>query len=151
MPFSPLNGLHAFTVVARYRSFSTAARELGVSTSALSQSVRQLEERLGVVLLTRTTRSVAPTDAGLRLMETSGAALEQALEGLRDVSSGEEGISGTVRLTVPEMVTEIVFAHIMPHFLSAYPRVVVAFDVTDRPTDLVREGYDAGVRMDHLP
>ena len=68
MAFTPLHGLYAFTVVARRRGFSAAARELGVSTSALSQAVRQLEERLGVALLSRTTRSVSPTDAGARLL-----------------------------------------------------------------------------------
>jgi DNA-binding transcriptional LysR family regulator len=80
MAFTPLNALSSFIAVARHRSFAAAARHLGVSTSALSQSVRQLEARLGVTLLTRTSRTVGLTDAGQRLLENAGAAVDQALE-----------------------------------------------------------------------
>jgi DNA-binding transcriptional LysR family regulator len=85
MAFTPLNALNAFIVVARRLSYAAAARDLGVSTSALSQSVRQLEERLGVTLLTRTSRSVALTDAGHRLLDNAGPAIDQALESLKTV------------------------------------------------------------------
>ena len=87
MAFTPLNSLNAFLAVARRRSFAAAARDLGVSTSALSQSVRQLEERINVTLLTRTSRNVALTDAGQRLLENAGPAVEQALESLKTVSA----------------------------------------------------------------
>lgn len=151
MPFTPLHGLHAFTVVARLRGFSAAARELGVSPSALSQAVRQLEERLGVVLLSRTTRSVAPTEAGVRLLERSGAPLVQALEGLRGVARETEAVSGTVRLSVPELVTESVFTPWLPRFLEAFPKVRVELVADSRRVDLVREGFDGGVRMEGIP
>jgi DNA-binding transcriptional LysR family regulator len=151
MPFTPLNGLHAFTVVARRASFSAAARELGVSPSALSQAVRQLEERLGVVLLARTTRSVAPTKAGLRLLEASGAALDQALEGLRTVTHETGELTGMIRLTVPERVTERVFAPLLSRFLAAHPRVTFELSVESRQVDIVRDGFDAGVRAEGIP
>src|SRR5271168_519850 len=101
MSFTPLNALNAFLAVARRRSFAAAGRDLGVSTSALSQSVRQLEERLAVPLLTRTSRSVALTDAGQRLLENAGPAVEQALESLKTVSARPGQIMGRVKLSVP--------------------------------------------------
>lgn len=151
MSFASLNGLHAFTVVARHRSFSAAARELGISTSALSQAVRKLEERLDVALLSRTTRSVAPTEAGSRLLEKCGAPLEQALEGLRTATTGAGELTGLVRLTVPEMVTEYILAPLIPRFLAAHPQVRLEIDVDNRQVDLVREGFDAGVRLGGIP
>src|SRR5277367_6320262 len=87
MAFTPLNALNAFIAVARRKSFAAAARDLGVSTSALSQSVRLLETRLGVTLLVRTSRSVAPTEPGQRLLENGGAAVDQALESLKTVTA----------------------------------------------------------------
>jgi DNA-binding transcriptional LysR family regulator len=150
MSFTPLGGLHAFTVVARCASFSAAARELGVSPSALSQSVRQLEERLGVILFTRTTRSVALTQAGARLLERSGAPLEQALEGLRSTTDDAGELTGKVRLSVPETVTEHVLQPLIPRFLAAHPRVSLEIDIENRRVDIVREGFDAGVRMEGI-
>ena len=98
MAFTPLNALNAYLEVARRRSFAAAARELGVSPSALSQSVRKLEARLGVSLLTRTSRSVALTDAGQRLLEHADPAVEQALESLKTVSVQPGEVTGRVRL-----------------------------------------------------
>ncbi|HSN15220.1 MAG TPA: LysR family transcriptional regulator, partial [Anaeromyxobacteraceae bacterium] len=103
MAFTPLNALNSFLAVARRRSFAAAARDLGVSTSALSQSVRQLEARLGVALLTRTTRTVALTDPGRRLLENAGAAVDQALESLKTVSARPGEVTGRVRLSVPTL------------------------------------------------
>ena len=101
MAFTPLNALNSFIAVARHRSFAAAARHLGVSTSALSQSVRQLEARLGVTLLTRTSRTVALTDAGQRLLENAGPAVDQALESLKTVSVRPGEVTGRVRLSCP--------------------------------------------------
>src|SRR5512140_1117150 len=97
MAFTPLNSLNAFIAVARRRSFVAAARHLGVSTSALSQSVRQLEARPGVTLLTRTSRTVARTGAGQRLLENAGAAVDEALESLSTVSARPGEVTGGVR------------------------------------------------------
>src|SRR5512140_511028 len=103
MAFTPLNALNAFIAVARRLSFAGAARDLGVSTSALSQSVRQLEARLGVTLLSRTSRSVALPDAGQRLLEHAGPAVAQALESLKNVTARPGEVTGRVRLTVPTL------------------------------------------------
>src|SRR6187549_41893 len=93
--------LQAFLAVARSRSFSGAGRELGVSRSAVSQSVRQLEEELGVTLVARTTRSVSLTDAGRRLLESAGPALAQVRSALAEVTAKPGEVVGRVRLTVP--------------------------------------------------
>src|SRR3954470_4387217 len=95
--------LQAFLAVARHRSFAAAARELGVTRSAVSQAVRQLEEQLRVVLLQRTTRSVSVTDAGRRLVEGAGPALGQALAALREVAAQPGETVGRVRLSVPQI------------------------------------------------
>jgi DNA-binding transcriptional LysR family regulator len=147
MAFTPLNALNSFIAVARRRSFAGAARDLGLSTSALSQSVRQLEARLGVTLLTRTTRSVALTEAGRRLLEHAGPAVEQALESLKHVSAGAGEITGRVRLTVPDMAAELILADLLPRFAERHPSVEVDVQVENRFVDIVGEGFDAGMRL----
>jgi DNA-binding transcriptional LysR family regulator len=153
VPIDPLPRLRAFTAVARCHSFSAAARQLGVSTPAVSQAVRQLEDELGVVLVKRTSRSVALTDIGERLLERSGTPLERALEGMRDLEHEEAAVAlaGAIRITAPELVTELFFVPVVTSFLASHPRVVIEIDVESRPIDIVREGYDAGVRMDGIP
>jgi DNA-binding transcriptional LysR family regulator len=143
----PLPQLHVFLAVARARSFSGAARELGVSTSAVSQSVRQLEEQLRVVLLTRTTRSVSLTDAGRRLLESAGPALEQAMAALGDVSAQPGEVAGRVRLSVPRAAVPFVITPVVPTFRARHPRIEVEVAVEERFVDIVAEGYDAGVRL----
>ena len=123
MAFTPLNALNAFLAVARRRGYSAAARDLGVSTSALSQSVRQLETRLGVALLARTSRSVALTDAGQRLLENAGPAVDQALESLKTVKARRGEVTGRVRLTVPTVAVSLVLARVLPRFIERYPKV----------------------------
>ena len=147
MAFTPLNSLNAYLEVARRRSFAAAARELGVSPSALSQSVRQLEARLGATLLTRTSRSVAPTDAGQRLLEHAGPAVEQALESLKTVSARPGEITGRVRLSVPAVAVSLVLARLLPRFIERYPKIEVEARVEGRFVDIVAEGLDAGIRL----
>lgn len=147
MAFTPLNALNSFLAVARHRSFAAAARHLGVSTSALSQSVRQLEGRLGVTLLTRTSRSVALSDAGRRLLENAGAAVDQALESLRTVSARPGEVTGRVRLSVPAIAVPLVLAPLLPRFVERHPRVEVEVQVDNRLVNIVAEGLDAGVRL----
>ncbi len=147
MAFTPLNALSSFIAVARRRSFAAAAKDLGVSTSALSQSVRQLEARLGVTLLTRTSRSVALTDAGQRLLEPAGAAVDQALESLKTVSARPGEITGRVRLTVPTVAVSLVLARLLPRFVERHPRVRVEVQSENRFVNIVAEGYDAGIRL----
>ena len=145
MAFTPLNALSSFLAVARRRSFAAAARDLGVSTSALSQSVRQLEARLGVTLLTRTTRTVAPTDAGQRLLENAGAAVDQALESLKTVSARPGEVTGRVRLSVPAAAVSLVVARLLPRFVERHPRVEAEVQVENRFVNIVAEGLDAGI------
>jgi DNA-binding transcriptional LysR family regulator len=147
MAFTPLNALSAFIAVARRRSFAGAARDLGVSTSALSQSVRQLEARLGVTLLTRTSRSVALTDSGQRLLEQSAAAIDQALESLKTVSARPGEITGRVRLSVPSLAVGLILARLLPRFAERHPKVEVEVQVENRFVNIVEEGADAGVRL----
>lgn len=147
MAFTPLNALSSFIAVARRRSFAAAARHLGVSTSALSQSVRQLEARLGVTLLTRTTRTVALTDMGQRLLENAGAAVDQALESLKTVSARPGEVTGRVRLSVPTAAVTLVVARLLPRFIERYPKVEVEVQVENRFVNIVAEGLDAGIRL----
>ncbi|MCP3064180.1 LysR family transcriptional regulator [Myxococcus sp. K38C18041901] len=139
--------LHVFLAVARLQSFRGAARELGVSTAAVSQSVRQLEEQLGVVLLNRTSRSVALTDAGRRLVEEAGPGLAQVADALRRTSAQPGEVTGKLRLSVPRVAVPLVIAPLMPVFRARHPRVEVDIDVDQRLVDIVAEGYDAGVRL----
>jgi DNA-binding transcriptional LysR family regulator len=145
--FTPLNALNSFLAVARHRSFVSAARHLGVSTSALSQSVRQLEARLGVTLLTRTSRTVALTDAGQRLLENAGAAVDQALESLKTVSVRPGEVTGRVRLSVPAPAVALVLARMLPTFIERHPKVEVEVQVENRFVNIVAEGLDAGIRL----
>jgi DNA-binding transcriptional LysR family regulator len=147
MAFTPLNALNAFIVVARRLSYAAAARDLGVSTSALSQSVRQLEERLGVTLLTRTSRSVALTDAGHRLLDNAGPAVEQALESLKTVGAKRGEVTGRVRLSVPSASVSLVLAELLPRFIARYPKVDVEVHVDDRLVNTVAGEFDAGMRL----
>jgi len=147
MAFTSLNALNSFLAVARRRSFAAAARDLGVSTSALSQSVRQLESRLGVTLLNRTSRTVALTDAGQRLLENAGPAVEQALESLRTVSARPGEVTGRVRLSVPAAAVPLILARLLPALAQRHPKVEVEAYVENRFVNMVAEGLDAGIRL----
>ncbi|RKH04824.1 LysR family transcriptional regulator [Corallococcus sp. CA053C] len=147
MNTAPFPQLQVFLAVARLSSFSGAARELGVSTAAVSQAVRQLEGQLRVVLLTRTTRSVSLTDAGRRLVEGAGPAVGQALAALREVSAQPGETVGRVRLSVPRAAVPYVITPVLPTFRERHPRIEVEVVIEDRFVDIVAEGYDAGVRL----
>jgi DNA-binding transcriptional LysR family regulator len=147
MAFTPLNALNAFIVVARRLSYAAAARDLGVSTSALSQSVRQLEERLGVTLLTRTSRSVALTDAGHRLLDNAGPAVDRALQSLEVVGAKRGEVTGRVRLSVPTVSISLILADLLPRFIARHPKVHVEVHVDDRLVNTVAGEFDAGMRL----
>jgi DNA-binding transcriptional LysR family regulator len=146
----PFPQLQAFLAVARSRGFSSAARELGVSRAAMSQAVRQLEEQLGVVLLARTTRSVALTDAGRRLVEGAGPALAQAAATLTEVSARPGEVVGRLRLSVPRVAVPFVIEPVLPAFRASHPRIDVDVVIEDRLVDIVAEGYDAGIRLSEI-
>ena len=147
MNTAPFPQLQAFLAVARLKSFSGAARELGVSRSAVSQAVRQLEDQLRVVLLTRTTRSVAPTEAGRRLVEGAAPALAQVASALGEVSAQPGEAVGRLRLSVPRTAVPFMIDPVLPTFRARHPRVEVEVVVEERFVDIVGEGYDGGVRL----
>jgi DNA-binding transcriptional LysR family regulator len=147
MQAPPLPQLQVFLAVARQRSFSGAARELGVSTSAVSQAVKQLEDELRVVLLTRTTRSVSPTEAGRRLIEAAGPAMKQAIDALSQASAQPGEVTGRVKLSVGRTAVPFVITPVLPTLRARHPRVEVEIVVEERFVDIVGEGYDAGVRL----
>jgi len=147
MSAAVLPQLQVFLSVARLRSFSGAARELRVSTSAVSQAVRQLEEQLRVVLLTRTTRSVSLTDAGRKLVESAGPGVAQALAAVAEAAARPGETVGRLRLSVPHAAVPYVVSPVLPKFRARHPRVDVEVVVEDRFVDIVADGYDAGVRL----
>lgn len=142
-----LDDLAAFAGVARHRSFTRAAAELGLSPSALSHAMKALEERLGVRLLARTTRSVAPTAAGAQLLRSLDPALAHVSEGLASLADWRGAPSGTVRLTTFGYAARTILAPRLPRFLLDHPDVAVEVIVEDRLIDLVAGGFDAGIRL----
>ena len=142
-----INDLIAFLTVARERSFTRAAAQLGVSQSALSHTVRSLEERLGVRLLTRTTRSVAPTQAGERLLRTAGPRLEEIEAELDALSEFREKPAGTIRITAGDHPVETILWPKLAKFLPGYPDIKVEIALDQALTDIVEQRFDAGVRL----
>jgi DNA-binding transcriptional LysR family regulator len=142
-----LDDLAAFAIVARQRSFTRAAAELGLSPSALSHAMKALEQRLGVRLLARTTRSVAPTAAGEQLLQSLDPALAQLSRGLASLADWRDTPSGTVRLTTFGYAARTILAPRLPRFLLDHPDVAVEVIVEDRLIDLVAGGFDAGIRL----
>jgi DNA-binding transcriptional LysR family regulator len=140
-----LADLTAFVAVADRLSFRAAASQLGVTPSALSHSMRQLEERFGVRLLNRTTRSVAVTDAGLRLLERLRPAIDQVAGALEDLNQERQRPMGRLRVYAIQVAAAAVIAPIWARFLSAYPEVHLELAVGEAPIDIVAKGFDAGI------
>lgn len=147
MPRESLSDLRFFVAVARERSFTKAAAQLGMSQSALSHAIRETEERLGIRLLTRTTRSVSLTDAGERLARTVGPRLEEIESELLALSEFREKPTGTVRITATDHAIDHVVWPKLAKVLQAYPDIKVEFFADYGLTDIVAERYDAGVRF----
>jgi len=141
-----LNDLQSFLEVARERSFTRAAAKLGVSQSALSQTIRGLEERLDLRLLTRTTRRVSPTEAGERLLSRIGPHFEEVESELAALSELRDKPSGTIRITAGEHAANAVLWPALAKFLPDYPDINVEIIVDYGLSDIVAERYDAGVR-----
>jgi DNA-binding transcriptional LysR family regulator len=140
------NDLVAFLAVARERNFTRAAAKLGVSQSALSHTIRDLEARLGVRLLTRTTRSVSPTQAGERLLHTIGPRLDEIDAELAALSEFRDKPAGTIRVTATDYAADTILLPKLAKFLRQYPDIKVEIIVDYGLTDIVAERYDAGVR-----
>ena len=141
--------MSAFVAIAERASFARAATQLGVSRSSLSESLRTLEERLGVRLLNRTTRSVALTEAGERLLVQLRPLLDNFDAALESVNSFRDSPAGHVRITVPRPAVRTIIAPILSRFLSAYPAVTLEVAIDSNLTDIVRDRFDAGIRPGH--
>ena len=141
-----LDDLVAYATIARARSFTRAAAELGLSPSSLSHTMRALETRLGVRLLARTTRSVAPTPAGERLLRSIDSAVDEVETGLAAMGEWRGDPSGAIKITVPQTAARIVLAPALPRFLLDNPKITVEICVESRLADIVRDGFDAGIR-----
>jgi DNA-binding transcriptional LysR family regulator len=140
-----LANLSAFVAVADQRSFRAAASQLGVTASALSHSMRQLEERLGVRLLHRTTRSVSATDAGLRLLDRLRPAISQIGDALENLNQERQRPRGRLRIYAVHLAGAAVLARIWGRFLSTYPEVHLEIALGEAPIDIVAKGFDAGI------
>jgi DNA-binding transcriptional LysR family regulator len=141
-----VSDLLAFLAVARERSFTKAGKKLGISQSALSHTIRSLEERLGVRLLTRTTRSVSPTEAGVRLLTSVGVRFEEIEAELAALSDLRDRPAGTIRITAGEHPAYTVLSPALAKLLPSYPDINVEVSVDYGFTDIVAQRYDAGVR-----
>ncbi len=142
---------NAFVTVAQYRNFRKAAAQLGISTATLSHSIRGLEEQLGVRLLNRTTRSVAPTVAGERLLARLRPVFSDYEAALESVNEFRDKPAGVVRLTVAPGAAHFILAPLLPKFFAEYPDVRVDISVDNALVDIVAEQFDAGIRLgDHV-
>ena len=142
-----LSDLLIFQAVAAAGSFTRAAAKMGRAQSGVSQTITDLEARLGVPLLARSTRSARPTEAGQRLLEQIAPALRQISDGLDVARAGRDGLTGTIRLTAVEPAAREFVVPALPDFLATHPNVAVDLHVSDRFVDIVAEGFDAGIRI----
>ena len=142
-----LDGVEAFLRVAERRSFRAAAEDLGLSPSAISQTIRSLEARTGVPLLTRTTRSVGLTEAGERFLERARPAFEGLIEAFESARSYGDRPAGLLRLNVPRAAVPFLIEPVIDGFSRAHPEVEVEICGEDELIDLVERGFDAGIRM----
>src|SRR5215467_834125 len=139
----------AFVAIAERSSFAKAAVHLGVSRSTLSETLRALEEKLGVRLLNRTTRSVAPTEVGQRLLAQLRPALDNFEEIVESVNVFRDKPAGHLRLTVPRPAAKTIFEPMLAEFLATYPAITLEISVDSALTDIVRDRFDAGIRPGH--
>ncbi len=151
MPPQPsLAQLTVFAAVARLRSFQRAGAETGMSTSAVSHAIRGLEERLGVSLFNRTTRSVALTEAGQHLLERLTPILRDIDGAFEELNNFRETPTGTLRLNASRPASHLLLAPLVPRFLAAYPDLHVEIVSDDGLVDIVQRGFDAGIRFEEL-
>ena len=141
--------MSAFIAVAERASFAKAARHLGISPSTLSETIRGLEEKLGVRLLNRTTRSVAPTEIGQRLLAELRPALESFEAAVELINVFRDKPAGHLRLTVPRPAAKMVIEPILAKFLTTHPAITLEVSIDSALTDIVRERFDAGIRPGH--
>lgn len=144
---SDLAELNAFLITEKRRSFTRAAIELGITTSALSHTIRNLETRLGVRLLNRTSRTVSPTEAGASLALRLETGFKEIGDALEEINRMRDRPVGKLRLNVLSDGARLIMARHLPRFISKYPEVELEISVDDRMVDIVQEGFDAGIRF----
>ena len=147
MAYEKTSDLQAFLAVARDRSFTKAAQKLGVTPSALSHTVRLLEERLGVRLLARTTRNVAPTEAGDRLMREIGPHFDEIAARVQELGELRDKPAGTIRITCTDDAIAMVIRPMLAAFLRRFPDITLEFHVDHGFIDVIEERFDAGIRL----
>jgi DNA-binding transcriptional LysR family regulator len=145
-----LTGLNALLTVAEKRSFTAAAAVLQVTPSAVSQSVRALEERVGVRLLQRTTRSVGLTEAGERFVSRLRPAIDDVSAAFESLQELRDGPAGTLRLTIPRMAYRQVIEPMLADFLAVHPRVQLELAIEDAFANIIERGFDAGIRIGEM-
>ncbi len=145
-----LDGVETFLSVARHRSFRRAAAALGVTPSAVSQSVRTLEARIGAALLTRTTRSVGLTEAGRRFLDRAGPAFDELVAASGAARDLGQRPAGLLRLAVPRAVVPLILEPVIASFCDAYPEIELEIAASDEMVDIVADGFDAGIRLGEL-
>jgi DNA-binding transcriptional LysR family regulator len=150
MDQNQLDGLLALKLVADKRNFTAAAQTLRVSPSAISKMIRQLEARLGVTLLTRTTRATSLTEAGERFLSQAGPALEVILAAMGDAGNLAEKPAGRLRLNVPEMIYPNFLKAVVASFVKNYPDVTVELFFENAATNIFERGFDAGIRVSDI-
>lgn len=152
MSRADLPELSAFIAIAEHQSFSGAARVLGVSPSALSHSIRNLEGRLEMRLFNRTTRSVALTEAGEQLLQGVRPLLRDLASVVNEVTSARTTPSGSLRISASESAIRPLIRHVVPDFVTRYPHINIEFVVDSKLQDIVGDGFDAGIRLfDDVP
>jgi DNA-binding transcriptional LysR family regulator len=142
--------LNAFLAVAERTNFARAAAHLGIAASTISQTIRALEDRLGMRLLNRTTRSVSLTDAGEKLLERIRPAINELGAAVEDLNEFRDTPTGTLRLSVSSVPAQIVLAPVIREFLAAYPAISLDITVDDSNADIVSGRFDAGIRVGRL-
>lgn len=147
MAQTKINDLQAFLAVARDQSFTRAAPRLGITPSALSHTIRSLEERLGVRLLARTTRNVAPTEAGQRLMHSIAPLFDQIAAEVEALGALREKPAGTIRITCTDDAIELYLRPVLASFLQNYPDITLELFVDYGFTNIIEERFDAGIRL----
>ena len=147
MKTASLDGLRTFLAVAERRSFSAAAAQLGITTTAASKAIKMLEQRHGVILFKRTTRSVALTEAGAELFAQLRSATSQIDDAFSALSAHRDRPMGTLRLTAPRALGGLILKTFIPHFHRQYPDITLDISLDDGAVDLVAGGFDVGIRL----
>jgi DNA-binding transcriptional LysR family regulator len=150
MHYEQLNGILTLKVVADTRNFTVAAKMLGVSPSAVSQTIKQLERRLGIALLSRTTRSTTLTEAGEAFLNLAGPALDQILIALENIGAYAKKPSGLLRINLPRQVYPFFVAPLVASFAEKHPEITVELFFEDQTSDVVEKGFDAGIRLSEI-